>query len=174
MDIVQLREKNLNTRQFVKYAKAIRQICSEYGALFIINDRVDIAQIVQADGVHLGQEDIDIKSAREILGEKMIIGISTHKPQDAIEAMEQGADYIGVGPIFKTPTKPNKEPVGLEYLKWAKENVSIPFFAIGSIDETSVDEVVSAQVDRIALIRAVMDSQDINKTVKFFKEKLNK
>ncbi len=173
VDIVQLREKTKPAAKIIEYGKVIRQITSEYGALFIVNDRIDIAQVLNADGVHLGQDDVDINSARKILGEKMIIGISTHKPQDAQEAIKNGADYIGVGPVYKTPTKPNREPAGLEYLKWAVENVSIPFYAIGSIDENTIDEVISYGTKRVALVRAIMNSKNISSTVKNLKNKLS-
>ena len=173
VDIVQLREKSKPASKIIEYGRVIREITSQYGVLFIVNDRVDLAQILNADGVHLGQDDIDILSARKILGEKMIIGISTHKPQDAILAMQNGADYIGVGPVYKTPTKPNREPAGLDYLKWAVQNVTIPYYAIGSIDLNTVDEVLSLGGKRIALVRAIMNSQDVAKTVKELKEKLN-
>lgn len=173
VDIVQLREKNKPASKIIEYGKIIRQLTSEYGALFIVNDRVDLAQILNADGVHLGQDDIDILSARKILGEKMIIGISTHKPQDAIEAMKNGADYIGVGPIYKTPTKPNREAAGLDYLKWAVDNVDIPFYAIGSIDLNTIDEVVEYGTKRVALVRAIMNSDNIEETARILKSKLS-
>lgn len=172
VDIVQLREKTKPASKIIEYGKVIRQICSEYGAIFIVNDRIDIAQIVKADGVHLGQDDVDIKYAREILGEKMIIGISTHKSEDAICAVENGADYIGVGPVYKTPTKPNRDAAGLDYLKWACKNVSIPFYAIGSIDENTIDEVISVGAKRVAVVRCIMNSSDVEKSVKTLKAKL--
>lgn len=171
--LIQYREKNKSARYMIKTAKKLRQLCSMYNALLIINDRVDIAKIVDADGVHLGQDDIDILSARKILGDDKIIGISTHKPQDAIEAQDNGADYIGVGPVFKTPTKPNTDPVGLEYVNWVKNNIKIPFYAIGSIDENNVADVVKAGAARIAVIRALMNSNDVNKTVNIFNKELN-
>ena len=172
VDIVQLREKTKPAAKIIEYGRVIRQLCSEYGALFIVNDRVDIAQILNADGVHLGQDDVDIKYARDILGDKLIIGISTHKPDDAIRAIQNGADYIGVGPVYRTPTKPGRDAAGLEYVKWAAQNVDIPFYAIGSIDETTIDEVISCGAKRVALVRAIMNSQDICRTVKRLKDKL--
>lgn len=173
VSIVQLREKTKPAAKIIEYGRVIRQITSEYGALFIVNDRIDLAQILNADGVHLGQDDIDIKSARKILGEKMIIGISTHKPDDALCAIENGADYLGVGPVYKTPTKPKREAAGLEYLGWAAQNVEIPFFAIGAIDNNTIDEVIANRAKRVAVVRAIMNSQNIEKTVKEFLEKLN-
>ncbi len=174
VDIVQLREKTKPASKIIQYGRVIRQLTSEYGALFIVNDRVDLAQILNADGVHLGQDDIDIHSAREILGEEKIIGISTHKPQDAIEAIKHGADYIGVGPIYKTPTKPLREPAGLEYLQWAAKNVDIPFYAIGSIDLSSIDEVISCGASRVALVRAIMCADNIQDVVCQLKHKICK
>ena len=103
----------------------------------------------------------------------MIIGISTHKEQDALEAVQNGADYIGVGPVYKTPTKPKREAAGLEYLRWAAQNVNIPFYAIGAIDSNTIDEVISNGAKRVAVVRAIMNSQNIEKTVKEFLEKLN-
>ncbi len=172
VNIVQLREKNKSASEIIKLGYAIRQLCSIYNALFIVNDRVDIAKILDADGVHLGQDDISIEDARKILGEDKIIGISTHKPQDAIEAKNSGADYIGVGPVFKTPTKPNTIPVGLEYVKWVRENIDIPFYAIGSIDTNNVNNVVSSGAENIAVIRALMNSNNPSDTVKKFMEVL--
>ena len=171
--LIQYREKNKTAKEMINIAKKLRQLCSMYDALLIINDRIDIAKIVDADGVHLGQDDIDINSARKLLGEDKIIGISTHKPDDAIIAQENNADYIGVGPVFKTPTKPTTTPVGLEYVKWVSQNIKIPFYAIGSIDETNVNEVINAGATRVAAIRALMNASDINKTISKFNEVLN-
>ncbi len=170
--LVQYREKNKSAKEIIETGLKLRQLCSMYDALLIVDDRIDIAQIIDADGVHLGQDDIDINFARKILGEDKIIGISTHKPDDALLALSNGADYIGVGPVFKTPTKPDKDPVGLEYVKWVKENIDIPFYAIGSIDTTNVFDVCKAGATKIAVIRALMNSDDINKTVEDFKKAL--
>ena len=174
VDIVQLREKNRPAKEIIKLGLKIRELTSNFNALFIVNDRVDIAKIVKADGVHLGQDDISFASAREILGEEAIIGISTHKPDDAIRAMADGADYIGVGPVFKTPTKPGRIPVGLEYIKWASENVNIPFFAIGSIEPDNINEVINAGASRIAVVRAIMNSDNPACNIEIFKSKLHK
>lgn len=172
VDIIQLREKNRPAKEIIQLGLRIRELASNFGALFIVNDRVDIAKIVNADGVHLGQDDISFQNAREILGEKYIIGISTHCPDDAIRAMQDGADYVGVGPVFKTPTKPGRIPVGLEYVRWAKENITIPFFAIGSIEPDNIDEVISAGAKRIAIVRAIMNSDTPEKNIEIFKSKL--
>ncbi len=172
VDIIQLREKNRPAKEIIELGFKIRELSSNFNTLFIVNDRVDVAKIVKADGVHLGQDDISFASAREILGEEAIIGISTHKPDDAIKAMADGADYIGVGPVFKTPTKPGRIPVGLEYVKWANENVNIPFFAIGSIEPDNIDDVINAGAKRIAVVRAIMNSENPVKNIEIFKSKL--
>ncbi len=158
VDIVQLREKTAHADEILELAKKIKELCALYDALFIINDRVDIAQIVKADGVHLGQNDIDIHSARKLLGNEVIIGISTHCPEHAKTAEENGADYIGVGPVFETPTKPGRKSVGLEYVEWASKNVSIPWFAIGGINSDNIQEVVNAGAKRTAVVRAIINA----------------
>lgn len=172
VDIVQLREKNTTSKRFIYLAQRIRELTSHFGAAFIVNDRVDIAKISNADGVHLGQHDIPVSYAREILGDNAIIGVSTHCPEHAKKAITDGADYIGVGPVFKTPTKPSKDPVGLEYVKWAADNVNIPFFAIGSIDTANIKEVVQAGAKRVAVIRAIMYADDIESNCKILKSAL--
>jgi len=173
VDIIQLREKNRPAKEIIELGYRIRELASSFSALFIVNDRIDIAKIVHADGVHLGQDDVSYKAAREILGDEPIIGISTHCPDDALRAVKDGADYIGVGPVFKTPTKPGRVPVGLEYVKWAAENVNIPFFAIGSIDVDNVGEVINAGAKRIAVVRAIMNSENPVKNIETFKAKLS-
>lgn len=174
VDIIQLREKKANARRIIELGQKIRQLTSMYNALFIVNDRVDIAKIVNADGVHIGQDDIQIDYAKAILGDDKIIGISTHEPKQAVKAVENGADYIGVGPVFETPTKPGRKSVGLEYVKWASENViDIPFYAIGGINQENVCEVIEAGAKNIAVVRAIINATSPkNATIKF-KEFLN-
>lgn len=172
VNIVQLREKCSDAKRIIELGKRLRQLCSMFNAVFIVNDRIDVAKIVEADGVHLGQDDIDIKEAREIGGENFIIGISTHSPEQALKAVKDGADYIGVGPVFKTPTKEKAVPVGLEYVSWASKNVEIPFFAIGGIDSSNVDEVLAAGAKRIAVVRAIIKSENPENSAKAFINKL--
>jgi thiamine-phosphate pyrophosphorylase len=159
VQIVQLREKTASAREFMDIGRAVRDLCAHYEAIFIINDRVDIALALEADGVHLGQDDMDIASARKILGNDAIIGLSTHCPGQAAAAVEAGADYIGVGPVFTTPTKPGRQAVGLEYVEWAAKNVSIPWFAIGGIDTDNAQEVIDAGASRIAVVRAIINAE---------------
>lgn len=172
VDILQLREKNSSAKRIIELGKKIRQLCSLYDTIFIVNDRIDIAKIVEADGVHLGQDDADVDSAREILGNSAIVGISTHAPEQALKAVEDGADYIGVGPVFTTPTKPGRASVGLEYVKWASENIEIPFFAIGGIDLSNVNDVLSSGAKKVAVVRAIINSDSPELSAGKFLEQL--
>lgn len=166
--LIQLREKSHDAKKIIRLGKKIRELTSLYDAVFILNDRIDIAQIIDADGVHLGQDDIDIKDARSILGDKMIIGLSTHSPEQAQKAVENNADYIGVGPIFTTPTKPGRTAVTTEYAKWVSQNINIPWFAIGGIDLTNINEVLDSGASRIAVVRAIMNAENPSFAAKEF------
>ena len=168
VDILQLREKNMPANKIIELGKKVKLLCAEYGAIFIVNDRVDIAYVLDADGVHLGQDDMDIESARKILGNNAIIGISTHAPEQAQKAVNDGADYIGMGPVFTTPTKPGRPSVGLEYAKWVSENIKIPAFAIGGIDLTNVQDVINAGAKKIAVVRAIINSDSPEKAAQEF------
>lgn len=172
VDILQLREKNMPAKRVIELGRKIKQLCLQYDTTFIINDRIDIAALVEADGVHLGQDDLDVASAREILGANAIVGISTHAPEQALKAVADGADYIGVGPVFATPTKQGRIPVGLEYVKWAAENVEIPAFAIGGIDTENFQEVLDAGLKKIAVVRAIINAQSPKDEAEKFLEKL--
>ncbi len=158
VDILQLREKTMPASKILELGKKIKQLCLQYDVTFIVNDRIDIAALLEADGVHLGQDDLEVKSARDILGANAIVGVSTHAPEQALKAVQDGADYIGVGPVFATPTKKGRSPVGLEYVKWASENITIPAFAIGGIDAENCQEVFDAGLKRIAVVRAIINA----------------
>lgn len=168
VDILQLREKNMLANKIIELGKKVKLLCAEYGATFIVNDRVDIAYVLDADGVHLGQDDMDIESARKILGSNAIIGISTHAPEQAQKAVNDGADYIGMGPVFTTPTKPGRQSVGLEYVKWVSENIKIPAFAIGGIDLDNVQDVINAGAKKVAVVRAIINSDNPEKAAQEF------
>lgn len=172
VDILQLREKNMPANKILELGKKVKQLCLQYGATFIINDRIDIAALLEADGVHLGQDDLDVKSAREILGANAIVGVSTHAPEQALKAVADGADYIGVGPVFATPTKQGRIPVGLEYVKWASENITLPAFAIGGIDLENCEQVFSAGLNKIAVVRAIINADSPKKIAEKFLEKI--
>lgn len=171
-DIIQLRDKGSPARDVVETGRAIRKAVDRDKAIFIINDRPDIALAVGADGVHLGQEDLPVIAARSILGKDKIIGLSTHSLEQAVEAQNSGADYIGVGPIFSTPTKPEYKAVGLEIIKKVKEINRLPFVVIGGIDASNIDDVIAAGAGRIAVVRAVCGAEDIKGAAKKLKDKL--
>ena len=161
VDIIQLREKNANETKILNLAKEIKSIVSDTEVLFVINDRVDLALAADADGVHLGQDDLAVNEARKITPEGFIIGLSTHSMEQGKNGIISGADYLGVGPVFPTPTKPDYKVAGLEYVSWAKDNLkNIPWFAIGGIDEGNINKVTIAGAERVAVVRAIMNSKD--------------
>jgi thiamine-phosphate pyrophosphorylase len=155
LTLVQYRDKEGNDTRRWENTLKIKQLCQEYGALFIVNDRVDLALAVDADGVHLGQQDVPISIARELLGKQKIIGRSTTNKIEMQQAIAEGADYIGVGPVYETPTKAGKAPAGLEYVTYAAANSPIPWFAIGGIDTENLKEVLGAGAERVAVVRAI-------------------
>ncbi len=162
--IIQYREKYKSLKEKAKEAKEIAKICKDNGIIFIVNDHVDIALLVEADGVHVGQDDLDIKDVRKIVGNDMIIGVSTHAPDEALKAQNDGADYIGVGPIFKTTTK-KREPVGLEYLEFVVKNINIPYVAIGGIKKYNFDKIVQTGAKRICLVSEIVGAKNIEKMI---------
>jgi len=162
--IIQYREKYKSLKEKAKEAKEIAKICKDNGIIFIVNDHVDIALLVEADGVHVGQDDMDIKDVRKIVGNDMIIGVSTHAPNEALKAQNDGADYIGVGPIFKTTTK-KREPVGLEYLEFVVKNINIPYVAIGGIKKYNFDKIVQTGAKRICLVSEIVGAKNIEKMI---------
>ncbi|MDS3861012.1 thiamine phosphate synthase [Thermosynechococcaceae cyanobacterium BACA0444] len=160
LQLVQYRDKTSDDQTRLHLAQALKTLCQQYNALFILNDRVDLALGVDADGVHLGQQDIPIKLARRILGPDKIVGRSTTNPQEMERAIAEGADYIGVGPIYTTPTKPGKAAVGFDYIHYAQAQAPLPWFAIGGIDETNIGQVVQAGAKQVAVVRAIMAAAD--------------
>jgi len=128
--------------------------------LFIVNDRIDIALASNADGIHLGQEDLDLKTARKILGYSKIIGISANNAIDISNALEEGCDYIGIGPVFETATKKNKEPIGIEKIKKLTKDLYIPWFAIGGINTNNISYLKSNGFKKVALVSQIMNTED--------------
>jgi thiamine-phosphate pyrophosphorylase len=172
--IVQYREKTADDAEKLSHAQKLRQMCHHYGALFIMNDRVDLALAVDADGVHLGQQDVPIALARQLLGPQRIIGRSTTNPDEMQRAMSEGADYIGVGPVYETPTKVGKQAAGLEYVEYAAKNATIPWFAIGGIDPSNVHEVLNAGAQRVAIVRAIMQAEQPTLATQYFLSQLTR
>lgn len=169
-DVIQLREKDIPAREIMALGRAIRKAIAGTGALFIINDRPDIAAASGADGVHLGQDDLPPEEARAILGKGKIIGISTHSLEQALAAEKAGADYVGVGPVFATPTKPDYVPVGTGLVREVSKTIKIPFVAIGGIDAGNIGQVLDAGARRIAVVRAVCGAGDVRNAAKSLKE----
>lgn len=160
LPLVQYREKQGDDCDRLVIVRQLKALCQKYGALFLINDRVDLALAVDADGVHLGQQDLPIATARQLLGSHRIIGRSTTNPEEMAKALAEGADYIGVGPVYATPTKPDKAVAGLDYVRYAAANSPVPFFAIGGIDGQNLGDVMAAGGDRVAVVRALMQAAD--------------
>lgn len=158
--VVQLRDKAANREQMIAAAIELLKITRPAGVPLIINDSIAVAKVSGADGVHLGQDDASLAEAREALGDDAIIGRSTHSPEQIRAAIAEGFDYIGVGPVYATPTKPTYVPVGIELVKYAAANATIPFVAIGGINASNVREVRAAGAKTIAAVRAVMGADD--------------
>jgi thiamine-phosphate pyrophosphorylase len=159
--VVQLREKDCTTREFIEQALALKKFLKGHGVPLIINDRVDVAQAVKADGVHLGQTDMPLGLAKKILGESMIIGISAESLQDAIEAEKDGADYLGVSPIYATPTKTDTAPaLGLEGLREIRKAVRLPLVAIGGLNTKTAADVIRSGADGVAVVSAIVAADD--------------
>ena len=172
-DAIQLREKTISDSEFILLAEEVRDITTRKGSLLIINDRVHVAREINADGVHLGQQDMSVIEARNIIGDEKIIGVSTHNVIQARQAQKDGADYIAIGPIYPTRTKDHEPSVGIEIIREISGAVNIPFIAIGAITLDNLDEVLKAGASRIAVCSAIIGSKDIYSTTKQYKEKLN-
>ncbi|MGH2911687.1 MAG: thiamine phosphate synthase [Solirubrobacteraceae bacterium] len=166
VDVVQLREKNLEDDFLAEAASVAADACDAHGALFILNDRPDIAAAVRADGVHVGQDDLSVAEARRIVGPDMLIGLSTHTPSEIDAAVPAApdktpyVDYIGVGPVHATPTKPGRPAVGTELVAYASANAHVPFFAIGGIESENIVEVLNAGASRVCVLRAISHARD--------------
>lgn len=172
--IIQYREKNKSMGKKLEEARAIREICKKNNVVFIVNDNIDLALLVDADGVHVGQDDLPPSEVRKLIGDNKIIGLSTHSPEQGKKAFENpDVDYIGVGPIFPTTTK-DTAPVGLEYLDYVVENLNIPFVAIGGIKEHNIDRIIERGAKRICLVSDIVGTPNIEEKVKFLRSKLEK
>ena len=173
IDIIQLRDKVSGKETVLKNAFLLRKSLLNTKTLFIINDYMDIAKIVNSDGIHLGQKDISVGVARRILGRKKIIGVSCHSLRQAIAAEKSGADYIGIGPIFLTPTKPEYRAVGLKLLRQIKDKIKIPYFAIGDINKRNLEKVLSFGAKRVALCRAILKERNMCSAARYFSRMLH-
>jgi len=166
VDIVQLRDKSSDHPDLVAAARSFRRLADMHGALFIVNDLPRLAAESHADGVHLGQEDESPEVARGLLGEDMLIGRSTHSPDELERALKEPVDYVGVGPVSETPTKPGRSGVGLEYVRFAAETSTVPFFVTGGMNATTIPPVLQAGGSRVVVVRALTESADPGATAK--------
>jgi thiamine-phosphate pyrophosphorylase len=174
VDLLQLRAKNLSPVEIEKLAIELRPVLSEHGVPLIINDHPQLARTVRADGVHLGQDDLPIAEARKIVGPECAVGKSTHSVDQAIRAFYEGADYIGFGPIFATPTKPDYPPIGLDDIAKVHESVRIPIFCIGGIKLDNLPKVIEAGARRVVVVSGLLQAKDIVAYARSVKERLNR
>lgn len=171
---IQLREKDLPIRELLALAQEIRKLTREFGAKLFLNDRVDVAVAVEADGVHLGHQSMPPEAVRTIVGRRMLIGVSTHNREEAISAEKNGADFITFGPIFPTPSKMKYgAPVGAAAIAELKKRVQLPVFGLGGIKTENIREVLKTGADGIAMISAIFAAKDIRKTAIEIKEAIN-
>lgn len=172
--VIQLRDKVSNLREFYQEALELRRLTKDFQVPLIINDRLDVALAVEADGLHLGQEDLPLRVARRLLGEGRIIGVSVQNLDQAYRAFEEGADYLGVGSIFTTKTKQDIEIVGIELIRKIKEKINLPLIAIGGITLDNLDQVFQAGADGVAVISDLLKAKNIKNRTKAYVEKIQK
>jgi len=166
--IVQYREKNKSKNEMINEAKRLKKIC-EGKATFLINDYIDIALACNADGIHIGQDDVSYETARTLLGKDRIIGLTVHSLEEAIDAEKLGVDYIGLAPIFKTGTKEDaRDPIGVDIIKTVRKNVNLPIVAVGGINKNNVNEIILSGADSVVSIYAVLNSNDVYNEIKDF------
>lgn len=170
--IVQLREKSLSSRDFYDLAVLYRMETRRYGMALIINDRVDIALAAEADGAHLGSDDLPVRAARAVLGPGAIIGGSAHSVEEALRIQDEGATYVNIGPLFPTPTKPGAAPVGLTAVKEVAGAISMPFTVMGGVTLENLDSVLSAGAKKIGVVSAIFAAKDIETATREFKRRI--
>jgi thiamine-phosphate pyrophosphorylase len=159
-DIVQLREKELGRVEIERAAETFRRVADTFSALFVVNDDPELARACDADGVHVGQDDVSAEEARELLGPDAVVGLSTHSEEQIAASAGRPVDYISVGPVWETPTKEGRPGVGTDLVRHAAEGAPHPFFAIGGIDTGNAGEVVKAGAERLCVVRAIRDAAD--------------
>lgn len=158
VDVVQLRLKDASDEEILGAAQVFRRACDRHGALFVLNDRPDLVEACGAGGVHVGQEDVTPAEARAAVGDGRVVGLSTHSLEEIEAAADEPVDYLAVGPVFATPTKPGRPAVGLELVRFAAGHAELPWFAIGGIDLANARDIVAAGASRLAVVRAIRDA----------------
>ena len=159
-DLLQLRDHDASDDQLLAAAERFRDACDRSGALFVINDRPDLALQCGADGVHVGQDDLPVDAVRRLMGPDVVIGLSTHSPEQFDAGLDSAADYLSAGPVWETPTKAGRPAAGIELVRHAAATARKPFFAIGGIDESNIAQVVAAGATRAVVVRAIRDAAD--------------
>ena len=173
-DVLQLRDKDAGDDLLLDAAERFRDACDRHGALFVLNDRPELALQCGADGVHVGQDDLPVDAVRRLVGPDMLIGLSTHAPDQFDAGLSSPADYLSVGPVWATPTKAGRPATGIDYVRYAAEHAGDkPWFAIGGIDESNVLEVVQAGATRAVVVRAIRDSDSPAATASVLKAALS-
>jgi thiamine-phosphate pyrophosphorylase len=172
VEVVQYRNKNAQTLQMYEEALVLKEICLDGDCLFLINDRLDIALAVEADGVHVGQTDMPCLQARRLLGPEKVIGVTVHNLAESVQAEGEGADYLGVSPIFQTATKPDAgKPAGIKLIEEIRDHVNIPLVAIGGINHSNASQVIGAGADALCAISSVVARVNVSGEIKRFQEK---
>jgi thiamine-phosphate pyrophosphorylase len=172
-DVLQLRDHDASDEELRAAAERFRDACDAHGALFVVNDRPEIALEAGADGVHVGQDDLPVADVRRLVGPDLVIGLSTHSPEQFDAALETDADYLSVGPIWATPTKAGRPATGLDYVRYAAAHATKPWFGIGGIDQHNIGEVVAAGARRAVVVRAIRDAHDPRAVASALKSQLD-
>jgi thiamine-phosphate pyrophosphorylase len=172
-DLLQLRDHDASDDELLAAGERFRDACDTRGALFIVNDRPEVALQVGADGVHVGQDDLPVDAVRRLVGPELLIGLSTHAPDQFDAGLAGDADYLSAGPIWETPTKAGRPAAGLDYVRYAAEHGTKPWFAIGGIDQHNIAEVVAAGATRAVVVRAIRDADDPRAVASALKSQLS-
>jgi thiamine-phosphate pyrophosphorylase len=159
-DLLQLRDHNASDEELLAAADRFRDACDAHGALFVVNDRPELVLQAGADGIHVGQDDLPVDAVRRLVGPDVLIGLSTHSPEQFDAGLASEADYLSVGPVWETPTKAGRPAAGLDYVRYAASHAAKPWFAIGGIDRSNIGEVVAAGATRAVVVRAIRDADD--------------
>src|SRR5271165_1797028 len=173
VDVVQLRDKMLADDELTAVANATRALCEQLGVLLIVNDRPFVAAEVGADGVHVGQDDMEVAEAREVVGPELLVGLSTHAPAEIDAVDPELVDYIGVGPVHATPTKPGRPAVGVELVRYAAAHAPVPFFAIGGLDAGNLASAIEAGARRAVVLRAIAGADDPERAARALRDLLD-
>ena len=171
-DLLQLRDHDASDEELLAAAERFRDACDAHDTLFVVNDRPEIALQAGADGIHVGQDDLPVDAVRRLVGPDVLIGLSTHSPDQFDAGLDSNADYLSVGPVWETPTKAGRPAAGIDYVRYAAANATKPWFAIGGIDESNIGEVVAAGATRAVVVRAIRDAGDPRSAASALKSQL--